>query len=515
MTPLKKETRRIHRYCNEDLQQALIDIRKKGRGVRETCRKYGIPRTTVQDRLSGKMCDDMKQKGPDPILGIEGEKRVEDWLLNITRRGFPIKKQDLLETVQKIMQVHKIKNPFKNDCPGKSWYLKFLKRHPHIALCRVEGINKAKAPVTEQSIRTWFDELETFLAESNNQGILQCPERIFNGDECGFSLCPKSGDVLLPRRFRNPRKVKPGNEKNILTIFITVNANSQVCPPLVVLPHVRPPRAVVDSLPEHWCLGKSDSGVTRSDVFFEYITNDFINWVDRNCIQKPILLLLDSHRSHMSLHLSTICEQNGIILYATPPNTSHTLQPVNVSIFEPMKSSWPSVVGNFLSKPENVNSRLNKTKFCQMFRDILEDSSMDATIKNGFRQCGLFPFNQDAVDYTKCDKKTTYVYVSNYLQNSLKNESNDPLCTSEDITNGDIVSTRKVINCLRAKLNEKRIDVDVILEELRELETQINIQNNNSEMESDRLVDYSSTIKMDIELYDWHQDIEIKQCKTE
>lgn len=80
---------------------SLKEIREDNKGIRETCRKYGIPRTTIQDRLIGKRADELKNRGPEPILGSAGEKDVVRWIINLTKCGFPLKKQELLDTVQK------------------------------------------------------------------------------------------------------------------------------------------------------------------------------------------------------------------------------------------------------------------------------------------------------------------------------------------------------------------------------------------------------------------------------
>lgn len=125
-----------------------------------------------------------------------------------------------------------------------------------------------------------------------------------------------------------------------------------------------------------------------------------------------------------------MCENLGIILYALPPNTTHMLQPADVSVFGPLKSSWKAVVRKFLSKPDNVNTCVNKTNFCRLFRDILEETNMDTNIRNGFKKYGLYPFNPDAVDFTKC------------VQNTLQNVHKRPKPKNQDITNEDLVQER-------------------------------------------------------------------------
>ncbi|KAJ8969200.1 hypothetical protein NQ314_001871 [Rhamnusium bicolor] len=86
--------------------------------------------------------------------------------------------------------------------------------------------------------------------------------RIINADESGFNLCPKSGKVL-GLKGRNLNIVKPGNAKENLTALITFTADGRLCPPLIIFPYVKPPRAVVDSMPSEWILGKTDSEYWR------------------------------------------------------------------------------------------------------------------------------------------------------------------------------------------------------------------------------------------------------------
>jgi hypothetical protein len=83
--------------------------------------------------------------------------------------------------------------------------------------------------------------------------------------------------------------------------------------------------AVVENMPESWVLGKSDSGWMKANVFYEYIANDFNNWLIENYKKKTVVLFIDGHRSHMTLPLSEFCEKNQITLYALPPNTTHML----------------------------------------------------------------------------------------------------------------------------------------------------------------------------------------------
>lgn len=68
-------------------------------------------------------------------------------------------------------------------------------------LCeKAESVNKARAIVTEESIRSWFRVLKQYLTDTKNEDILEDPDRILNGDE---TRCPKTVKVLGPRGWKN------------------------------------------------------------------------------------------------------------------------------------------------------------------------------------------------------------------------------------------------------------------------------------------------------------------------
>lgn len=448
----KTRSRKLFSYSEKNLQLALQAIRENNVGVRAAAKEYGVPKSTVQDRISGKRLDVLRKTGPQPIMTVEGEKRIANWVLNLAKCGFPIKKAELMETVTKIAIENGKIDQFLNKKPGERWYKNFLKRNPEISVREAESINKARATITEEFIRSWFRELQNFLKENHIEDVMTDPSRIYNGDESGFSLCPKTGKVLAPRGYKNVYSIKLGNEKETITVLVTFNANGNICPPLVIFPYVRPPKVLIQNMPENWVLGKSDSGWMRSEVFYEYIANDFNQWLNINDIKRPIILFIDGHKSHINMHLSEFCEKSQIILYALPANTTHILQPADVSVFRPLKHQWKVTIRNWQSRQENPNSSVTKINFCQIFEDALNNTDMAPCIVNGFRKCGLFPLDPDSVDFTKC--------VKNVLE---KNVAKQP---DIEITAEEIETTMKVIKGIEDKLVNRGCNVEIIYTEL-------------------------------------------------
>ena len=81
-------------------------------------------------------------------------------------------------------------------------------------------------------------------------------------------------------------------------------------------------------------------------------------------------------------------------------NPAHIIQPADVSVFRPIKLGWRQAVHKW--QGDNPNKCLRKVNFAPLLATVFKDKATPATIRSGFRACGLFPLDPNAVDYTKC-----------------------------------------------------------------------------------------------------------------
>lgn len=450
--------RPIHQYTEEQLSQAMTAIRN-GMKIREASRAFSVPRGTLQDRLHLRVPEVPRKMGPSSILTREEETALKDWCIALAECGFPLKSDDLLNTVHSIISEENRPNPFLNNRPGKKWYQSFLRRNPELSERTPENISKGRAVVTEEGIRKWFGELLKHLEEKNASDILTMPDRIFNGDETSFYICPKSGKVIAPRGYKNVYKIVKGKEKEAVTVLAFISASGQTLPPCVVFPYVRPPKDVINSMPAGWLLGKSETGWMKSDIFFDYIVKGLNKWVEDQGVQKPILVFVDGHKSHLTMRLSQYCNENGIILYALPPNATHLIQPADVSVFKPLKSEWKNTVHEWATQPQNVNNVLTKATFCPLLEKVLGKENLPVIIRNGFRKCGLYPYNPNALDYSKC--------VQNNLERHQNLVAKNANLSGNKMKNRDLNTALKVINQLSNELENAGIDVKTVVSVLK------------------------------------------------
>lgn len=405
MPKVKGKSKYVKRYDEELIQNALLEI-ENGMPKKQAAVRFGIPRQTLQYRLSDKF--KKIRHGPSSYLTGKEESTLEQWIIDSNRKGFPRRKNDILASVKYFLDKNPRQTPFKDNTPGRHWYNAFRDRHPGLVSRIPEAVTKASSAVSENDIRNWFSNIEKYLKEKQFFDILNDPTRVYNGDETCFLLCPKEEKVIAPRGSRNVYQVDQGLAKANLTVMFTFAASGAVTPPMIIYPYKRLPNYIVSSVPGDWGVGISDNGWMKSELFFEYISNIFHPHLVNENIEFPIILFVDGHKTHMTYELSVLCSKLEIILIALYPNSTRILQPADVACFKPLKNAWKLAVLKW--RRHNPLVQLNKVHFAPILKEALQNLKA-SSISNGFRACGLFPWNVASIDFTKCLGKSTKVKV--------------------------------------------------------------------------------------------------------
>ncbi|KAI4463187.1 thap-type zinc finger superfamily [Holotrichia oblita] len=162
--------------------------------------------------------------GAKSVLTLEEEKKLETWILNMAKLGFPVHTDDVLNVVSKVIKETNRQTPFVENRPGKKWVNLFLKRHPDVKKRNTEIISKSRAAVSEEGIRNWFVELKKYIDKEKLNGVIEDATRIFNCDEIGMNFCPKTGKLLGPRNYKNFYEIASGPENENITMLCNYSA---------------------------------------------------------------------------------------------------------------------------------------------------------------------------------------------------------------------------------------------------------------------------------------------------
>ena len=281
--------------------QSAITAVANGMSRKKASEKFGVPRSTLGDKIIGKYREG-KKPGRDPFLSVEEEDshvrlvstiiRIRRkltwirqtnrdcmisiffrWIRTCGRRGLPPHRNDVLNSVQNMLRANPERhNPFTEDRPGKEWFKSFLGRHKDISVRIPERVSKARVGVTEEAIREWFKELHTNLAAINALDVLENPDRIFNTDETCIQLAPeKTGKVICEKKWKNVYELSPGPDKSTLTFLGTFSASGKIPTPLILYPYQRLPSDIFNLIPDSFYSATSETGWMKTETFYEFL----------------------------------------------------------------------------------------------------------------------------------------------------------------------------------------------------------------------------------------------------
>ena len=219
-------------YSEEALKQAITAVESKSCSLNKAAKDYGIPLGTLFNKVNGKV-PLQRRMGPSPILTDEEESRLEKWILDKAEIGYPMHHMIVRQAVKSVLDKLNRKNPFTNNLPGVKWLKLFLKRHPNVKNKRTEMLSRVRAAITEEKIRTWFADVKKYLTQAKALDILNDSSRIYNMDETGVCLCPKTGKLLAPVKQKNVYAISPGLDRQQITVLCCFSASGVNVRPMI------------------------------------------------------------------------------------------------------------------------------------------------------------------------------------------------------------------------------------------------------------------------------------------
>lgn len=317
---------------------------------------------------------------------------LTEWALKMFSIGYGQTRRQVYEVVKRILDTTQRPNPFTDNRPGRYWWHAFLNCHPQLTMQQPQALQAVRASAcTPQVLDQWFSRYKQFLMTHNLQNKPQC---IWNCDESGFPLCPKTGKVLALKGADTVYNVTGSNKRQITTLCC-ISAAGGVVSPMHIYPGERFGYNPLEGGVDGAYFGKSPNGWMCQDLFNGWISKHFSVQI---APARPVMLLVDGHNSHIDLDTSKFCEANGIILYCLPPHTSHVLQPLDVGFFSALKRAWQQCVTQY--QQEN-GIPVDKCSFARVFRSAYTSVVKLSTIVNAFRASGLHPVNRKAISSAK------------------------------------------------------------------------------------------------------------------
>ena len=188
----------------------------------------------------------------------------------------------------------------------------------------------------------------------------------------------------------------------------------------------------------------SKSGWIDTELFLSWLKKIFLKHV---VSQRPVLLLVDGHKSHINLDVIDLCRQNDVILFCLPPHMTHALQPLDVSVFKSLKDRYAKAVRS-LSFTKKIFI-VTKRDFSKVLKVPFEQAFSIPNIKAGFTKCGIFPLNPDAIAKSKMTPSSLYGGSCCVTSPSSSAESDSSQYPSSSSTPPPTLTASVISTCLR------------------------------------------------------------------
>ena len=376
----------LHRAC-EAVQRDRATAQKEGKKQRMSVRRaadaYHVPKSTLQDRLSGRVIFGAKSRPQKYLCDLEEEELVS-FLIGSASIGFVRTRTQVLTIVQNVVTKKAV-----NAVVCHGWWESFKRRHSNITIRTAEHLSYCRAVASSPKVLdSYYDVLEQALVDN---GLQDSPSQIFNMDETGMPLEPDLPRVVAGKGQKHVSCITTGNKAQI-TVVAACNSAGYAIPPMVIFDRkTLKPEMTVGEVPGTM-YGLSSSRWMDGDLFHLWFTHHFLAHAPP---ARPLMLLLDGHSSHYHPETIRCAAEEQVILFCLPPHTTHLTQPLDKGCFGPLKAYWKEECHHYMAN--NRGMVVTRFTFSQVFsRAWCRGMNMQNVI-GGFKTTGIYPFNRHAL----------------------------------------------------------------------------------------------------------------------
>ena len=267
---------------------------------------------------------------------------------------------------------------------GIEWLHSFMRRQS-LALRTPEQTSLSRCTsFNKTNVGAFFSNLEGVINRFNLQA-----QDIFNLDETGLTSVHKPVKVLALKGQKQVGQATSAERGVLVTACCIVGATGTAIPPYLLFPRVFFKEHMIKGAPVGTKGAATKSGWMISDIFIDVLKH-FVDHV-RPTTDSPKLILLDNHESHLSIAALNYAKTNGIMLLTFPPHCSHKLQPLDVSVFGPLKKHYNRACNDWMTN--HPATPIAIYDIGELLGTAFPLAFTPRNISQGFKAAGIYPFD--------------------------------------------------------------------------------------------------------------------------
>ena len=208
-------------------------------------------------------------------------------------------------------------------------------------------------------------------------------------------LDPRPPKIVAQKGQRKVR-YRCSGQKSQITVVGCASATAHAIPPYIIF--------AAKQLNPLWMKDEvagsryavSDNGWIDQELFHYWMTDHFLAHA---VASRPLVLLLDGHSSHFKPETIRFAKDHNVVVFCLSPHTTHECQPLDCSLFGPLKVHWRNVCHSFYQK--HPTAVITKFNFCGLFREAWLQAVTPENITGRFRKAGVYPYNPKQISALK------------------------------------------------------------------------------------------------------------------
>ena len=384
----KRKTER-GRYGLEKLLDVVEKVKRGEISKRQAEIQHGIPRKTLTRHLRGQVQKPGSLGRYVSVLGDDFEKCLVEHIIKLQQMLFGLTTADVKTLAFKVAEQMGINNPFNKQKggAGKDWLRGFLRRHPTISIRSPEATSIGRAVgFNKPSVDKFFDVYRTELLKDQFTA-----DRVWNVDETGLSAVHTPGKILAKRGQKQVGKITSGEKGQTMTVVCCVSACGVYIPPMMIFKRQRMTEILLKGSPPGTIGGASANGWIDSELFVRWLKH-FV-YHAKPSLERKVILIVDGHVTHKSLEAVEYASANGVVMICLPPHTTHRMQPLDKTIYGPLKCAYNAACDQWMVC--HAGDRISAYDQAELFGKAYTTIATVKKAVTGFESTGLWPFNPD------------------------------------------------------------------------------------------------------------------------
>lgn len=392
--PRSKEGVKRTKINVESLTNAVNAVVNGSMSTRAAAEKFHVPRTTLQNHLRRQQADHpFVYKNNCDVWKVFSEKQEEmlcNYLITCSKMLYGVSRKEARKLAYNFAKVNSIEYPtsWNNEGQaGKTWYYGFMKRHKMLSLRKPQATSLSRATsFNRHNVSTFFGKYKELL---NKHGFL--PENIYNVDESGLSTVHTPSRVIAIKGTKQVGSMSSGERGINTTIIGGVNAIGNSIPPAMIFARVHFKEHMIKGAPAGTLGMAHSSGWSTTETFLEYLRH-FIKHTKPSQDNK-VLLLMDNHKSHISIEAIDLAKQSGVVMFTFPPHTSHKLQPLDRGVYGPFKKFYNAAATEWLQS--HPGKPITLYDVAEIVGHAYPRAFTPINIQAGFKASGIWPVDEN------------------------------------------------------------------------------------------------------------------------